>query len=1005
MKSTDHGTRNLFATFSLRGGRLRKHGRGVVSYAPFLMGAASAVVLASLLFASPSLAQSVDRLEIAAVDDVVAGDEGWIIAIDDVAADAGGWITAIDDVATGARGRIAAYAVETGGGFAAFGDVVAGAGGGIATFGKVEKEITAFVVKAGAVASVAGSGAGDESAEVEEINGDKIGEVEIAPVVIVKSEDETPSVDDVATGLGAKTIPAGDDAATTIIITTATTTIANTDIATGITTTVNRTTPVDYKNTTAIRDTTIVASGTVSGGETGMLASRTGGRNLTLKNYADVDNVYYGIEAMHGGEGILDIVNHGKITNAEYYGISAVRAGKGVLKIHSIGEISAGERGISALHNDGDGGNSDTVIDIFNEAVVASAYTGIRTWHNGAGNVQVHNVSQIDADGIGVRADHEGSGNMTIRNASRIESGDVGICANHEGSGEIRIYLSGEVSSSTGNAIHMIGEGSKTLTLRPGFSLDGAAVSSGGGEGILELGQMPDNTAAYGVLDLGDDNFLGFDKFAKTGGNVWVVSGDADENNEAFESARIEGGTLRLSDATFSMSGYLPFFNEGGTLEIFGDSILKGNLKNAEYGEIVFGRAGERDTLTITGDYRDDDGLDKLTFKILPTGWDRGDKLTIEGNAPEQGIDSSVSVEIVEPEGGVASDSTTITLPDSHALIEVKGYASEYEFGGEEIIGAYRYVLKHDFADGVNRWHFRQNGLSTSAETASDVPSELADLATVEVDREGGTKGGIWGQQHSLRASLGTALIADSRLRIRDDRVHFGFDIPATSLVGGGVVVGASIWQGFSTSSVSSGNGAVVTKSHAAAMTASWRPPDGFYADGQVQYVRFSSDVSVEGVSLVQENEGMGVSISAQIGYRFAIPLGGMDFRLSPQMGLVRSRVGFDDFVGSHGELVSLEDGDVLTGLLGLSWDGEWRAIGGSGHVYGEIDLRGALDGRTTVNVSGASLTSEEGLSVDGRLGVSYDWDEGYAIHGEVVALRHGDAEKILASLGMRIDF
>ena len=41
---------------------------------------------------------------------------------------------------------------------------------------------------------------------------------------------------------------------------------------------------------------------------------------------------------------------------------------------------------------------------------------------------------------------------------------------------------------------------------------------------------------------------------------------------------------------------------------------------------------------------------------------------------------------------------------------------------------------------------------------------------------------------------------------------------------------------------------------------------------------------------------------------------------------------------------------------------------------------------------------------MDGRLGLSYEWDEGYAVHGEVSALRE-DADKIRAVLAVRIDF
>lgn len=131
-----------------------------------------------------------------------------------------------------------------------------------------------------------------------------------------------------------------------------------------------------------------------------------------------------------------------------------------------------------------------------------------------------------------------------------------------------------------------------------------------------------------------------------------------------------------------------------------------------------------------------------------------------------------------------------------------------------------------------------------------------------------------------------------------------------------------------------------------------------------------------------------------------------MGFEVAPQTQLVWSHVGFEDFAGLQGEPVSLEDGNLVTGRLGLSWNGEWQGAGGFGRLYGGVNLLGALDGETSVNVSGMSIANErEGLSIDGKFGFSYKWDEGYAVRGEVSALRDGDADEIRADLGVYIDF
>ena len=190
-----------------------------------------------------------------------------------------------------------------------------------------------------------------------------------------------------------------------------------------------------------------------------------------------------------------------------------------------------------------------------------------------------------------------------------------------------------------------------------------------------------------------------------------------------------------------------------------------------------------------------------------------------------------------------------------------------------------------------------------------------------------------------------------------------------------------------------------------AALTVNWERK-GFYAGGQTQYARFRNDASTDRLSVVQNNEGTGADASVHLGHRFALPFSGVDFEVAPQVQLVWSRVNFGDFVGPHGELVLLEDGDRVTGHLGLLWDGEWQDAEGFGRFYGGMDLRGAVDGKTSVNISGSSIANEQkDLLVDGKLGLFYEWDEGCVLHGEVSALHNDAAEEIRADLGVYIDF
>ena len=488
--------------------------------------------------------------------------------------------------------------------------------------------------------------------------------------------------------------------------------------------------------------------------------------------------------------------------------------------------------------------------------------------------------------------------------------------------------------------IRVSGGTSHRLTLHPGFRLDGkSVVSSGDVKRILRLVSFPD-------LDVNElRSFHGFDN-----------------------------------------------------LEINGANRLSGDVEG--FKEIAFTSRNNDDTLTVSGNYG---GLGDLVFDVGAAGW-KDDKLTVEGNVT---LESKWDVSIRIPEKGRRKDKTISAIgemTESPVLVEVRGDARPDNFSGEETIGAFDYVLKHerDVVDGVDRWRFRQNGLSSSAATVSGLTSVLSDLTSVESDRDDGREDGLWANERSLRTIVG------SRSRMEDDRVHFGFDIPAADFMGGDVVMGASIWQGLSSSDVlfPIRKGVIDVESHAAALAALWRSSSGLYVDGRARHVRFSSDIRADRHSLVRDNGGAGMSASAETGYRFAVPLGGMDLHVAPQVELVWSRVGFDDFVGPRGELVSLEDGVLVRGRLGLSWDGEWRGAGGLGRVYGGMNLRDALDGRTSVSVSGFSVVSEQGgLSVDGRLGVSYEWNEIYAVRGEAMAMRRDGADEVRANLGVYIEF
>ena len=802
----------------------------------------------------------------------------------------------------------------------------------------------------------------------------------------------------------------------------------------------------------------IVNRGSITGVEYGGIsAAHLSDGALDIHSSGRIGAGDWGIHSRHNGQGKIDIDFSGTIT-AEGNGIYASHRGSGFLSITSNtanntvnanSEIVSLRRGIVARHD----GTGEIHLQLSAKGrVVSKAREGIFVEHGGTGHVSLFTSSQISGYDSGILINHNGDGSVDLDISNRVEGHFSGVFVNHQGpsvrnrlgssvnhisvnpggsvyaiDGDairvrsprngVHIDIEGPVSSATGKAIDVVGSYVE-LRLYSASSLNGKVVATSSSGDSSSNWVYLSSYYSDDVLDFDKVEFNGFSLFFVLGSRYTPVMTGTISGDDALSGMVIrEEANVRFSDVHFKSLEDLYIWSSNrdtGTLEIVGSNRLGGNLDND--GRIVFALEGKDDLLTITGNYITGDyNLGELVFRVnLEGGWDN-DKLVVEGNFVGS---RPVRVSIITPETGYPLPA----LPSSPVLIEVKGEAQAGDFEGNQVVGPYRYVLGHEVADNVNRWRFHKRELSSTTAPLSLMAPMLSELSKTPAldlseDESSGLgfrdefrrhAGSIWAEQQGSRTSLKQRTITGSHSRMEDNRVHFGFNTSPTILAGGDLVLGASMSQGFSTSEVSSpiGSGSIGVESHAAGLTASWWSPEGFYVDVQTRHVRFSSDISAERVTLVRDNEGTSVSASVGTGYRFAVPLGGVNFQVVPQAQLVWSRVDFDDFIGPHSELVSLEDGDLMTGRLGLSWDGEWHDARGMGRVYGGINLRGAVDGRTAVNISGLTLASEQrGLSADGRLGVSYEWDEGYAVRGEVMALHRDDAEEVRANLGMSIHF
>ena len=780
--------------------------------------------------------------------------------------------------------------------------------------------------------------------------------------------------------------------------------------------------------------------------------------DIDLDIFGEVRGADKAISAVHSGTGDIDIDvwSGASVTATNEAAIYARRKGgaEGQIYIDVLENVTSTSGNAIEIEQDFVDYYTPTIqlerifVSVGGNSTVSGGDIGISVTHNGSTNYDYNRI--------------------IVYPGSSVSGGSVGIRlhTNHGGGGGA-VELHGAVSSSLGSAgtaIDFAGGLSAYVFLYPGFSLDGKVVASRTDStpvfflgakmwGETKITLSGDDPSLTDILDFSVNEFHGFKMLSVFGRGRWILTGATSER-EVFEWGYSNyGGVVRFSNLDFRMTEDGYFYITTGRyspppvkLEISGINRLRGSLTVGE-GIVAFvqeedasgsptSRPITQGSLTVDKDYAGGDGSHAWGFNVDLVG-QLANSLTIKGDISDasNGLPHTPGRVWMRTHTSGDSGASSSPVQESPTLITVVGTALSTDFWGDQNIDdLYHYDLMHRTrtvaVDGVNRnvnqWYFNYAGLSATAGTVASMPQGMFDAMAPGVappDRDGETPdpnpapglradtreyvGGVWVQQQSLRASPASIGITNSRSRTEGNRVHFGYDIPAVNFMGGDMVVGTNAWYGLSTSDVSSpnGEGGIGFESQAAGLTASWQSPVGFYADGYTQYVRFSGDVSAENQALVRDNEGIGVSASAEAGYRFALSLGGMDFGVTPQAQLLWSSVDFEDFFGPQGGLISLEDGDLVTGRLGLSWDGEWQDIGGSGRVYGGVNLHEAVDGRTSVSVSGVSLASEQGMSVDGSLGLSYEWDEGYEVHGAATALRRDDAEEIRADLRASIDF
>ena len=781
----------------------------------------------------------------------------------------------------------------------------------------------------------------------------------------------------------------------------------------------------------------IIANGDINAGNRGISAGQGGDGMFTITTNGDIDSGNEGISASHRGVGTFTITANGA-TTAQQAGIYARHYGRGslditvgengsvastsaegiyaktttfntsTLTITANGPIDAGGNGIAAYH---DGKYLLTVTVASIDAEEHGIYT--KTGDASSGMILTVNGA-ITANGYGesyhgVYAYHYGTGDLSITVASGASvSGSTGIYAHHNGSnGGIVIDVSGTVSSTEDDSDAIIMEGGTTqrLRLRPGFSIaTGDTVEASRTDAILELTADAGQTETFDLSSL--SAFTNFANLDKTGVGAWTLTGEQPED-KAFTSATITAGTLRLNDAIFrpGSSFTIPADN---TLEVTG-------ANNTIHAALDMSNSASNLSLSTTGDSTATN--DRLTVSSTFTAGGKvnldvdlangaADRLVLEG-----GVSGSASEVILHATGSISNP----TLP-ARALIAASGTSNANDFTEGKVMSG---VMQYDFTLNHASGNWTLSSIDESSGTLIPTATShggyaptLAELSAPPSTQRrlgeaywGGEAEGTVVQQQNLRATLQPGVnIGGTRSELTDERLAFGFTMPV-----GNVILGADMWQSLAKSHVSStaGSGEIGVESHAGALSAAWFSPNGFYVDAQTQYIVFTSNLAAQHQSLAFGNDGTGTSATAELGYRLAVPISpAMILYLAPQAQLSWSRIDFDDFTDSNGLSVSLEDGDTMTGRFGIAWDGTWEHTGGSGRLYGGINLHEPLDGKVGVNISGTSIASEQqDTAFDTNLGIGYNWQNGYSMNLEAGAIRRDEATEYRANLGLKIEF
>ena len=712
-------------------------------------------------------------------------------------------------------------------------------------------------------------------------------------------------------------------------------------------------------------------------------------------------------------------------------GIEVNQVGTGGVTVRAYGTIDVPQtNALAGIYIETTKGSTIGNVEITTGAdATIRGIQGIHVNNNGTGDVTITTNGEINANrGVFVRAYGQGNdartedgGNVVITVNNNITA-RTGLDLNNPGSGGITVYVNALIESmdasireASVNAIRINGgDGDHRIVFGDGGRI-------GGDDQIIFNADAASRTVEFtGTGDnrfpLIADRFQLVDEIVKSGAGTWTLDGF--QGTGSTKTIAVHSGRLVLDidntggDNTFFFTNDSPGVTvaDGATLEVTSPLVFDAYIPPS--GD----PAGAEDVpMTLAGILQLTGADSSLALDTL-TGMDGTINIDVDFSGGTAELDAP------RISAASATGSTTVNirsvgeLPrrsedemiDIGNLIKITGTADANAFvAGSPLNRGFRFGLVHNEVGGENIWTLAAEIIALGIEEAlyESLPATLVQLAGVESYRQrlqgrrhNGNRG-LWAKVSSAAAEFEPANTTLAMYETGNTVTEFGMNAPLriNACIPGSCTVSASVAFGEASADVAveGDTGEIETGSVQTAISANWEH-GGAYMGGQLQYAVFRNEIKA-GAKLANESAS-----ACSAGVEVGLGLNIADFRVVPSAQLLWTSVDFGSFTDFAGTRVELNDGSVLAGRTGVGAEYDRGGVLLRGHA----DVLIPVDGEVGTRVDGMELISErEDPVVDIGIGATYAWGDAYALSADISALQGGEVEGYAGSIGFKYKF